>query len=87
MTDLSPYDTGTRCEPKMWQPDQNSVINAMKYNETDDIGKVDFDDDEGHTVCVVHVEPDASGKFVVHVQPLCGDDEISVELHTDKEAR
>lgn len=66
---LTPYDTGARCEPKLWQPDRASVLAAMSGDEGQDIGNVDFDDDEGHTVATVHVSRTSDGVFTVHVVP------------------
>ncbi|WP_424863002.1 hypothetical protein [Streptomyces sp. MMS24-I29] len=79
---LSPYDTGDRCEPKSWIPYGTTVTKAIP---AEDFGKVDFDDDEGRIVCVVHVERRADGGHVVHVDPQCSDDEISVVLHLRSE--
>lgn len=72
---LSPYDTGKRCEPKSWIPYGTSVSTATP---AENFGKVDFEDDEGHTIVVVHVERKDTGTHVVHVQPLVDEDEIVV---------
>jgi hypothetical protein len=58
MTDLTPYDIGTRCEPKPWLPYGTAVTPATP---AENFGKVDFDDDEGTTVCVIHVERNGDG--------------------------
>lgn len=64
---LTPYDTGERCEPKLWQPDEAAVLEALN---DDDIGNVDFDDDAGRTVVTVHVSRGADGSHTVHVIPF-----------------
>ena len=80
---LTPYDTGDRCEPKLWQPDRNSVLAAMREDEGNDIGNVDFDDEEGHTVATVHVSRDDDGGYTVHVIPFVDQDELRIETHFD----
>ncbi|MFI9629238.1 hypothetical protein [Streptomyces sp. NPDC052042] len=75
---ISPYDTGARCEPKPWIPYGTTVTKATP---AEDFGKVDFEDDQGSIVCVMHVERRADGGHVIHVDPQCSDDEISVVLH------
>lgn len=84
---LTPYDTGSRLEPKLWQPDRASVITAMSAGEHEDIGKVDFEDDEGYAVVVVHMSRSADGGYVLDVQPMCGNDELTVRVHDETEAR
>ena len=51
---LTPYDTGQRAEPKLWQHSRAEVLQVMRHGEAEDIGNVDFDDDEGTTVATVH---------------------------------
>lgn len=80
--ELTPYDTGDRCEPKVWQPDSASVRAAMRGGEIDDIGNVDFDDDEGHTVVTVHVSRNEDGTHTVHVIPFVDDAELLIERRT-----
>lgn len=80
---LTPYDTGDRCEPKPWQPDVTSVAAAVRSGETEDIGKVDFDDDEGHTVATVFVSRDEDGIYALHVIPFVDDSELTVQWHSE----
>ncbi|MFB7919291.1 hypothetical protein [Streptomyces sp. NPDC056061] len=75
---VSPYDTGERCEPKPWIPYGTPVNGAYP---AEDFGKVDFDDDEGHIICVVYVERTADGQHTVHIDPQYSGDEISAVLH------
>lgn len=82
-TTLTPYDTGDRCEPKLWQPDAASVRFAMNHDETADIGKVDFDDDEAHTVVTVYLARHDDGSHTVHVIPFVDEDELSVTVHSE----
>lgn len=77
---LSPYDTGERCEPKSWIPYGTKVTEATP---AENFGKVDFEDDEAHTVAIVHIERRRDGTHVVHVQPLVDEDEVQVELHLE----
>jgi len=87
VSSLTPYDTGDRCEPKVWVPTE-AIAEARGLNiDPDSFGKVDFDDDEGHTVCVVYVERHADGTHMVHVEPMAGDDELSVELHLEPDTQ
>ncbi|MFC8125490.1 hypothetical protein [Streptomyces sp. NPDC057302] len=81
---ISPYDTGARCEPQLWQPNSKAVAEAMHSGNAEDIGKVDFTDVEDRTVVTVHISRADSGMFSVHLMPACGDDQIRVELHADK---
>lgn len=65
--ELSPYDTGARCEPKLWQPYREAVAAAMRSGNADDIGNVDFTDDADRTVVTVHVSRSDDGMFTVHL--------------------
>lgn len=56
---LSPYDTGDVAEPHIWPPD----------GDPDRYGRVDFDTDDGTTVCTVRVIRDESGRHVLQVTP------------------
>lgn len=50
---LSPYDTGQRAEPKVWEE---------HHRESEgDFGKVDFNDDLDYTVATLYIERDESG--------------------------
>ncbi|MGW0536357.1 hypothetical protein [Streptomyces sp. NPDC003032] len=83
--EISPYDTGARCEPKLWQPNSKAVAEAMRSGDAEDIGNVDFTDVEDRTVVTVHISRASSGMFTVHLMPACGDDQIRVELHAEKD--
>lgn len=53
MSKLTPYDTGTRAEPKVWLAD---------HRESDeDYGKVDFNDSEDYTIATLHIEKAEGG--------------------------
>ncbi|WP_338675929.1 hypothetical protein V1460_25395 [Streptomyces sp. SCSIO 30461] len=82
--ELSPYDTGARCEPKLWQPNSKAVAKVMRSGEAEDIGNVDFTNDEGSTVVTVHVSRSDDGLYTVHLIPACDDDQIRVEFHGEK---
>ncbi|MFD9602013.1 hypothetical protein [Streptomyces sp. NPDC059970] len=47
----------------------------MRSGDAENIGNVDFDDDEGRT---------DDGLFTVHLMPQCDDEGIRVELHLEK---
>lgn len=62
---LTPYDQGTRLEPKPWQV-QN--LNLPDEEEADRYGRVDFDNDEGATGLTVYVEYDKlSEESTLHI--------------------
>lgn len=75
---LTPYDTGGRAEPRPWQKNRAEVLQEMIDGDPEDIGNVDFNDDENRTVATVHVSRH-DGKYTVHVIPH--DDDLRVELH------
>jgi transcriptional regulator of heat shock response len=50
---LTPYDTGSRLEPKPWHVQPRNLLQDPA--EAHRYGKVDFDDDEGATRLTVHV--------------------------------
>ncbi|WP_329142850.1 hypothetical protein OIU91_04285 [Streptomyces sp. NBC_01456] len=85
MPELSPYDTGSRCEPKFWQPNSEAVAEVMRSGEAEDIGNVDFTTDEDSTIVTVHVSRSEDGMYTVHLMPMCDDDQIRVELHREKD--
>ena len=78
--ELTPYNTGERCEPMLWQKNHTEVLAAMR-DEPGDIGNVDFDDDEGRTIVTVHVSRNDDGTHTVHIMPLVERAEIAVETH------
>ncbi|MEU0942436.1 hypothetical protein ABZ379_06510 [Streptomyces canus] len=82
--EFSPYDTGTRCEPKLWQPNTEAVAEVMRSGEAGDVGNVDFTDDEDSTVVPMHVSRSDDGMYT-HRMPTCEDDQIRVELHREKD--
>lgn len=79
---LTPYDTGQRAEPKLWQRTRAEVLQVARHGEAEDIGNVDFDDDEGATVVTVHVSRDPDGGHTVHVMPHA--EPIRLDLHTER---
>ncbi|MFD8609465.1 hypothetical protein [Streptomyces sp. NPDC059631] len=80
---LSPYDTGARCEPKLWQPNAEAVADVMRSGEAGDIGNVDFTNDGGCTIVTVHVSRRDDGMYTVHLMPMWSDDQVRVELHRE----
>ncbi|MFI1408806.1 hypothetical protein ACH4Y0_02530 [Streptomyces sp. NPDC020707] len=83
--ELSPYDTGARCEPKLWQPNSETVAKAMRSGDAEDIGNVDFTNDEDSAIVTVHVSRSDDGMYTVHLMPTCNEDQIRVELHREKD--
>jgi hypothetical protein len=45
---LTPYDKGTRAEPKVWE--------ARHREDDGDYGKVDFNNEEGGTIATLYIE-------------------------------
>lgn len=78
---LTPYDTGQRAEPKLWQRSRAEVHQAMQHGDAEDVGNVDFIDDEGATIATVHVSRDPDGGHTVHVMPFT--DTVRLDLHTE----
>ena len=65
---LTPYDTGSVAEPVLWQDDRSAVRAALRSGKEGDIGKVDFDDDEGATVATVRMTRDEHGIHTIHIE-------------------
>ena len=76
----SPYDTGERCEARPWIRCGEQVTQATP---AESFGKVDFDNDEGSTICVVYVERRSDTGYAVHVQSLCGEGEVDAVVHLE----
>lgn len=77
MSNLTPYDTGERAEPRPWvNPDGSTGSDRSRKAEPVDYGRVDFDDDSGSTLATVHVER-RSGQYVLVVE--LHDEDIQIE--------
>ena len=74
-TELTPYDTGDRCEAKPWIPYGTEISEVFP---AENFGKVDFDDEEDHTVCTVYVQRDEDGRHSVRVESMLEDDALRV---------
>lgn len=57
MTELTPYDTGQRAEPKVWT--------ERHIEDEGDYGKVDFDADSDYTIATLYLEKDPDGTYVL----------------------
>ncbi|MGO2047604.1 MAG: hypothetical protein ACTH2X_10190 [Brachybacterium tyrofermentans] len=79
---ITPYDTGQRAEPKPWQRTRRDILDVMLCGDAEDIGNVDFDNDEAATVVTIHVSRDPDGGYTVHVMPFT--DAIRLDLHTER---
>lgn len=75
--ELSPYDTGARCEAKPWIPYGTSVDASTP---AENFCKVDFDDDCGDTDCVIYVEKKPEGTLTVHVESMIDAGQWTVSL-------
>ncbi|MFJ2778168.1 hypothetical protein [Kitasatospora sp. NPDC087315] len=58
---------------------------AVPAGEAEDIGNVDFTNDEGTTIVTVHVSRSDDGMYTVHLMPMWNDDQIRVELHREED--
>lgn len=54
---LTPYDTGTRCEPKVWE--------ERHRESAADFGKVDFNDDVDYTVATLWIGRKDDGSYLL----------------------
>lgn len=85
---LTPYDTGARCEPRVWPtPTYLALENfspEARAIEEDRFGRVDFDDDTAATVCTVHVVRGEDGQHVVVIDNHRLDGEVVVSLRQRK---
>ena len=81
MPELSPYDTGERCEATPWIPYGTKVSEATP---AEDFGKVNFDNDEDGTECTIHVERAEDGRHVVVIDNHGDDEDITVSLRLEK---
>lgn len=73
--ELSPYDTGARCEARAWLPYGTKVRPA---SPAANFGKVDFDDDEGGTVAMAYVEKNPDGSYTLHVESMLDNGQLTV---------
>lgn len=83
-SDLTPYDTGKRAEPKPWATVTGRELATSEPIDRglleDRFGKVDFDDDESSTIVTVWVERDELGRVIVNVQEQRPD--VMVRFHS-----
>lgn len=70
----SPYDLGTRLEPKPWVNASTGIAGSeyQRPAEPDDWGRVDFDNDEGASELNIYAEPDGQGGVIIHVTTMGG---------------
>lgn len=81
----SPYDQGSKLEPKPWVKDGIAGIEEPRPAENADYGRVDFDNEEGATELTVWAVPTEDG-IVLRVQSV-GDTPITIETEGDRTAR
>lgn len=65
MSALTPYDLGTRAEPKLWV---TSTQGLGASNSPDDWGRVDLNNDSDETVAVIYMERNDDGTYVLVVE-------------------
>lgn len=83
---LTPYDTGERAEPVIWVVPETGWIESTvdhRQAETDDWGKVDYNDSTNETVATIHVEH-ADGNAEVHVM-MHGNGVRKIVIHAQGE--
>lgn len=56
-TSLTPYDKGTRAEPKVWE--------ARHRESEDDFGKVDFNAEDDYTIATLHIRKEADDSYTL----------------------
>lgn len=66
----------------MWQSNSEAVAEVMRSGDAEDIGDVDFTDEDS-TVVTVHVPHSDDGMYTVRLMPMCNDDQIRLELHPE----
>lgn len=54
---ITPYDRGTRLEPRIWVKNGTTGTEMPRPALDDDYGRVDFDNDEGATDLTLYVDP------------------------------
>jgi hypothetical protein len=67
---LTPYDTGERFEPKVWEVDQKTTpvdIQRCRF------GKVDFDNDVSQTEFTIHIGRTREGQRVINIEDQTGE--------------
>lgn len=84
---LSPYDTGERCEPRVWMPRTMTQWPGIEYlaDQLDSFGKVDFNNDEDATIVTAHVERLPDGRHRLVVDPQCGVEELEILVLHDSD--
>lgn len=75
--ELSPYDTGARLEPFVYQV---QPANMPDPEEADRYGKVDFDNAEARTMFTVWAEPGPGGVVNVWVEKKTDVERVHVHL-------
>lgn len=57
LASLTPYDKGTRAEPKVWE--------ARHRESDDDFGKVDFNAEDDYTIATLHIRKEADDSYTL----------------------
>lgn len=82
-SNLTPYDTGRRAEPKVWPTPTRDELAASEPIDRALLearfGKVDFDNDESTTIASVWIDRDEHGRGIIHIQQFAED--LAVMVH------
>lgn len=71
---LTPYDKGTRAEPKVWT--------KSHIEDEGDYGKVDFDAEDGYTIATLHIE---KGEDNVYTLAGYANEPLKVAIEMDED--
>lgn len=63
---LTPYETGERLEPELWNV--YPVWQPDTYGTGEGWGKVDFDDENATTHATIHGERNEDGTYTIHIR-------------------
>lgn len=73
----TPYSTGKRCEALAWVPGDSEVEETLP---AENFGKVDFNDEQGETVCVAYVSGRPDGTYTATVESCVEPGTLTLEL-------
>jgi hypothetical protein len=74
VANLTPYDKGTRAEPKVWE---------KRHRESDDdFGKVDFNAEDDYTIATLYIEKGEDGSYTLKGY---ANEPLKVEIEMEEE--
>lgn len=80
MRDVTPYDTGAVLEPQPWLYESEGPYLSDYAEPAAPWGKVDFDNDEGTSICMVQAVRSEGGSYIVHVHDYTTGRTTTVEV-------